>query len=486
MQPQEEKKSIAMDSIPCLNGKGEAIPRPTISFQDVIGHESAKKELFNIVQAIKNPQTFESLGIPFPRGYIINGPTGIGKTTLCKSLAHETNCTFIVTSLSELKSKSNPRKRKRIEKENGNEVEVVHGIEQVFAMARKHQPSILLFEEFDTMTRCRKDLDRDLVTELLTQLDGFVDRSRDQVIVIASTNEVNKMDKRLTRPGRFDNIIELILPDHAERLQLFRKKTERMRVSNAIDDSFLDYLASTTLYFTGAEIESICNDAGRLTIRNQSPFVSPDMFEEALEKHYLGFVRARNRTAQQDYQVAVHESGHACISLLQEALDKEKGFEITNKCIKLTIVPHDKVEGAAVTTRIHDEINRTKHSCENEIRQSLGGMVAEELVFGKKYTCCGSASDMHKVYHSLLRMSRSGLLDFYVCTGTDRIQDLKKDLNVHNYVESLKKEATHLLLDNKEVLVTLAKNLVEKRTLSRKEIENTVVAVSSHLKAIVL
>lgn len=494
-----EEKALATrlsvrSSFLCYNGKGEEIARPSVTFTDIVGHDFAKQEMLTLIDAIHNPERLKKLGAPFPRGFILTGRSGVGKTSLCRGLAHHCECPFLVVSLSDLlvpsiskqKNKekrnkqqpsldpsslcqpNNKRKKPGSSSSGSSSVTVVENLQSVFSLAKEKAPSIILFEEFDTLVASYKGV----TGELLTQLDGFLDRSEKQVMVIACVNKIKAVDERLTRAGRFDSVIDLGPPTHEERVTLFRQKSRLMLTRDALDDAFVAYLADATLNFTGAEIGAICDEAARLAFQSKADYVSKDMFENALDRQYLGVPKVKhNRTKLEDHQVAVHEAGHCLIALLIEKQDHKKLDGVSrsgaSRCFKVTIVPREHADGMTLMTRT--TLIHTRHSLENEIRQYFGGLEAERQVYGQDWIRCGSSSDLHKIHHCILLLARNGLVDFHK-THTGPVNELLKNQHVHYYMETLRKETAKMIEEHRSLLIVIADELAAKQSLSRHEL----------------
>ncbi len=251
----------------------EVIERPNVTYNDIGGLEKQIEEIREVVELpLTNPELFRAMGIEPPKGVLLYGPPGCGKTLLAKAVAHESKATFIRLIASELAQKF-----------IGEGARLVR---EVFALARKKAPSIVLIDEIDAIGAKRLDVgtsgEREIhrtLTQLLAELDGF--DPLDNVKVIATTNRIDILDPALLRPGRFDKVIEIPLPDLRGRYEIFKVHTRRMPLAEDVD---LYELARLSEGATGADIRAICTEAGLNAIRNKRKIVTMDDFIRALEK----------------------------------------------------------------------------------------------------------------------------------------------------------------------------------------------------------
>lgn len=261
----------------------EVIERPNVSFSDIGGLKEQIRELREVVELpLKNPDLFKEVGIEPPKGVLLYGPPGCGKTLLAKAVAHESGATFISIVGSEL-----------VQKFIGEGARIVR---EVFRLARKKAPAIVFIDEIDAIAAKRLDIgtsgEREVqrtLMQLLAEIDGF--KPLDQVKIIAATNRVDILDPAILRPGRFDRLIEVPLPDLEGRYEIFKVHTRRMKLSEGVD---LYYLAKMTEGATGAEIKAIVTEAGYNAIRDMRKYVTMDDFIKAIKK-VLGKKKIREK-----------------------------------------------------------------------------------------------------------------------------------------------------------------------------------------------
>ncbi len=251
----------------------EVIERPNVTYKDIGGLNKQIQEIREVVELpLKDPELFAELGIDPPKGVLLYGPPGCGKTLIAKAVAHEVNATFIKVVASEF-----------VNKFIGEGARIVR---EVFKLARKKAPAIIFIDEIDALAAKRLDLgtsgEREVqrtLMQLLAELDGF--DPLDNVKVIAATNRIDILDPAILRPGRFDRLIEIPLPNEKGRYEIFRIHTRRMKLHEDVD---LYYLAKITEGATGADIKAICTEAGFFAIRNKRRYVIMDDFLKAVEK----------------------------------------------------------------------------------------------------------------------------------------------------------------------------------------------------------
>jgi len=278
-------------------------------FKDVAGQDEAKLEITEFVDFLKKPQRFRELGAKIPRGALLHGPPGTGKTLLAKAAAGEAGVPFLYISGSDF-------------------VEMFVGVgasrvRDLFKKAKEHAPSIIFIDEIDAVGRKRENKvggsdERDnTLNQLLVEMDGF--GTETNVIVMGATNRKELLDPALTRPGRFDRIIEITLPDIEGRKQIFMIHLKPLKLSpERTMEEYAKRLATLTPGFSGADIANLCNEAAILAARRNKKFVTPQEFEDAAERVMAGLEKKKLVSDEEKKIVAIHESGHAVVSWFLE------------------------------------------------------------------------------------------------------------------------------------------------------------------------
>lgn len=345
------------------------------TFADVAGIDEVKGELDDVVDFLKNPDAYRRMGAKMPRGVLLTGPPGTGKTLLARAVAGEAGVPFFSASASEF-------------------IEMIVGVgasrvRELFAEARKMAPSIIFIDEIDTIGRMRgggasvggHDEREQTLNQILTEMDGF--SGSEGVIVIAATNRADILDPALTRPGRFDRLVNVSPPDREGREAILRIHTRDIPLAPGVD---LAQVARVTPGMTGAELANLANEAALLAVkRGQREVAQPDLME-ALEKVQLGAERPLVMPEEERRRTAYHESGHALLGMLQPGADPVR---------KVTIVPRGRALGVTLSTPEADRYSYTEEYLRGRIIGALGGMAAECVVYGVITT--GSENDLEQV-----------------------------------------------------------------------------------------
>lgn len=347
-----------------------------MKFSQVAGMESAKKEIVEFVDFLKNPKKYTDLGAKIPKGALLVGPPGTGKTLLAKATAGEAEVPFFSMSGSEF-------------------VEMFVGVgasrvRKLFEKARKNSPSIIFIDEIDAIGgsrsgQFRNDEKDNTLNQLLVEMDGF--GTDNNVIVLAATNFADSLDSALTRPGRFDRKIEILLPDIKEREEIFKIYLKKIVLNSekTIDD-YAKRLATLSPGFSGADISNLVNESAIISARNNKTSVDSESFEQASERVIAGLETKRPISTETKNTVAIHESGHAVVSWL---------LENSSPLVKITIIPRSK--GALGFNQFMND-DKNLHSKEyliDSICTLLGGRIAEEILIQKITT--GASDDLQKV-----------------------------------------------------------------------------------------
>jgi len=351
------------------------------SFTDVAGAENAKRDLSEIVDFLKFPDKYTKLGARIPKGVLLYGPPGCGKTLLARSVAGEAGVPFFSTSGSSM-------------------VEVFVGvaaarIRDMFSKAKEKSPCIIFIDEIDAIGKARSmsigsganDEQDQALNQLLTEMDGF--DVNHGVIVIAATNRPDILDEALTRPGRFDRRISVEYPDMKGRIDILNVHTKGIPLSSDVN---LKKLAKNTIGFSGADLRNLCNEAAIYAARTSSDTVSNENFDQSLEKLTMGELRTGMVISEQKREtIAYHEAGHTLLALIVSDFDSIR---------KVTITPRGNSGGATYFEPNEDRIDGgllSREYLQNKLIVSLGGRAAEEIVFGEMKVTTGASGDFEIV-----------------------------------------------------------------------------------------
>jgi len=422
-----------------------------VTWADVAGLDEAKEELQEIVDFLRNPEHFESLGARVPKGILFHGPPGTGKTLAAKAIANESGARFYAQSASAF-------------------VEMFAGlgaarIRKLFEEARRNAPSIVFIDELDAVGQARsghsfnREQDQTL-NQLLVELDGF--GAREQVVVMAASNRLQDLDPALLRPGRFDRQIFIQPPDLKGRRAILGV---HMRGKPLGEDVDVDSIARQTAGLTGADLANICNEAAISAGRKDRPALTQADFDYALERVVAGLQQRRVVTDKEKRILAYHEGGHALVSHL-----------VGNQPEKATIIARGTALGYVLHLPEEERYLETKEELLAWMVMALAGRAAEELVFGRVTN--GAANDLEKVTAIARAMvfewgmgesvtSRTMRADNYALSEeTKRLRDSEQArLTDHAY-----EEAQRLLSHHRVALDRIAAALLDRETLSRDEL----------------
>ena len=436
----------------------------TTTFKDVAGLEGAKEEIQEIVDFLKNPEKYTVLGGKIPKGALLVGQPGTGKTLLAKAVAGEAKVPFFSLSGSDF-------------------VEMFVGVgasrvRDLFKQAKEKSPAIIFIDEIDAIGRARgksnmtgsNDERENTLNQLLTEMDGF--GTNTNVIVLAATNRADVLDKALMRAGRFDRQIYVDLPDVRERKQIFAVHIAPLKTTKTLD---IDFLSKQTPGFSGADIANVCNEAALIAARKNKKAVGKQDFLDAVDR-IVGGLEKKNKiiTPGEKRTIAFHEAGHAMTSWL---------LEHAAPLVKVTIVPRGQSLGAAWYLPEERMIVRTEQMLD-EMCATLGGRAAEKVIFNKIST--GALSDLEKVSRQAKAMvtvyglnEELGNITYYDSSGQsdysfskpyseDTAQKIDKEIS--KLIEGQYDRAIKLVTDNKEKLTTLAERLLEKEVLFKDDL----------------
>ncbi|MFA5306382.1 MAG: ATP-dependent zinc metalloprotease FtsH [Candidatus Babeliales bacterium] len=439
-----------------------------VTFKDVAGNVEAKEDVRDIIEFLKSPERFERLGAKIPRGILLTGAPGNGKTLLAKAVAGEANCPFFSISGSDF-------------------VEVFVGVgasrvRDLFAQARRHSPCIVFIDEIDAVGRQRgiglgggNDEREQTLNQLLAEMDGF-STEKGAVIVLAASNRPDVLDKALLRPGRFDRIIEVPYPDLTSREEILKVHSRNVKLDSAVD---LSKLARGTAGFTGADLENLINEAALVASKSNENTVTMQSFEIARDKIILGSERKSLIITDKDKKMtAFHEAGHTLLNVL---------LPDTDPLHKVTIVPRGRALGASWSLPERDKYSQNNNEMKARIIMAFGGLLSEKIFFNTQTTgCANDIEKASKIARAMVRrygMSGLGPIDFeyteeHPYLGRD-LQNAKEfsehtaqciDEEVNKIIQGCYQQGEKLLLDNKDKLELLAKELVEKETLQASEV----------------
>ncbi len=434
------------------------------TFKDVAGLEGAKEEVQEIVDFLKNPTKYTKLGGKIPKGALLVGLPGTGKTLLAKAVAGEAKVPFFSLSGSDF-------------------VEMFVGVgasrvRDLFKQAKEKSPAIIFIDEIDAIGRARgksnmtggNDERENTLNQLLTEMDGF--GTNTNVIVIAATNRADVLDKALMRAGRFDRQIYVDLPDVRERKEIFQVHLKPIKISKGLDT---DFLAKQTPGFSGADIANVCNEAALIAARKLKKSVNKQDFLDAVDR-IVGGLEKKNKiiTESEKKTIAFHEAGHATVSWM---------LEHAAPLVKVTIVPRGKSLGAAWYLPEERQIVKPEQILD-EMCAALGGRAAEKVMFNNIST--GALSDLEKVTKQARSMvtvyglnDKIGNLTYYDSSGendygfTKPYSDVTAqviDKEISNIIETQYTRAIKLLKKHKSKLIELADFLLEKEVIFKEDL----------------
>jgi cell division protease FtsH len=427
-----------------------------VRWEDVAGVEESKDELREVVEFLRDPKRFRKLGARVPRGILLHGPPGTGKTLLAKAVANESKATFFAQSASSF-------------------VEMFAGlgaarIRRLFRQARKETPAIIFIDELDAVGATRgKDISGEkdqTLNQLLVELDGF--STTDEIVVIAASNLLDKLDPALLRPGRFDRQIFVAPPDLKGRRAILDVHTRDKPLAEKVD---LDIVARQTSGLTGADLANLCNEAAIFAGREHRAELLTRDFQAALERVIAGVQSRRVITEHEKRVVAYHEAGHALCSELLPSVEKVH---------RISIIPRGKALGYTLNLPEEDRYLKTKEELLDYLVVLLGGRVTEQLVFGSVTT--GASDDLRKVHEisrSMITMYGMGTElaskqlpadDYSMSDHTRRMVDEEQQ-----YLTDLAhRRAAKLVAENRTLLEAFAYTLLENEVLEREDIERLV------------
>jgi cell division protease FtsH len=437
----------------------------TVTFKDVAGIDEAKAELTEVVDFLKNPGRYHKLGGRIPRGVLLSGRPGTGKTLLARAVAGEAGVPFFASSASEF-------------------VEAIVGIgasrvRDLFKQAREAQPAIIFIDELDAIGRARSgggvfsggnDEREQTLNQILTEMDGF--ETTDAVIVLGATNRQEVLDPALLRPGRFDRRVTVNPPDKDGRRKILQVHTRSLPLAPDVD---LDSLAAATAGMVGADLANLANEAALMAARRNHDRVAQADFTDALEKIVLGAPRGMVLSEPERRRTAYHESGHALVGMLTPGADPVR---------KVSIIPRTMSLGVTLSAPDEERTNLDEPYLHTRIKVALGGRGAEEVVYGT--ISAGAESDIQQLTAIARQMvGRWGMSKAVgpvavlpsesqgpLLPGASEVSESTQELidaEVRRIVEAAHDDVVRLLTDHRDKLENLTSRLLARETLDEDE-----------------
>jgi cell division protease FtsH len=436
--------------------------RPNTTFGDVAGAKEAKEEIKEIVDFLKNPKQFFEMGARIPRGVMLVGAPGTGKTLLARAVAGEAKVPFFHTSGPEFE-----------------EMLVGAGaarVRDLFKRAKALAPSIIFIDEIDAVAR-RRGMDyksshsEQTLNQILVEMDGF--EKRDAVIVIAATNRPDVLDPAIMRPGRFDRNVQLSLPDNTERLEILGVHAKNKKFAKEVN---MGTIAANTVGFSGADLENLLNEAAILAVRAKRKEILQDDMREATLKVSMGPRRSgMMMTAEFLKETAIHEAGHAVVGAYMKEADPVKS---------ITIIPRGQSLGVTTMYSETETRNMTKGGILASIAVFAAGRVAEEVVYGEEKVSTGAASDIEystKLAQLMVKhvgMSDAGFIlfekdeDFDILSNKSKYSEetaQKLDSEIKRIVDAQYQVATTIIKKQRKLLEAIAAELLKKETVNEED-----------------
>ncbi|MDD4409601.1 MAG: ATP-dependent zinc metalloprotease FtsH [Candidatus Pacebacteria bacterium] len=449
----------------------EGQPKEKVTFKDVAGLKEEKEELEEVVDFLKNPQKYLKMGARIPKGVLLVGPAGCGKTLLARAVAGESDVPFFSVAGSSF-------------------VEMFVGVgsgrvRSLFAAAKKHQPCLIFIDELDSIGKVRgpaitggHEEREQTLNQLLTEMDGF--EQNDKIIILAATNRSDVLDPALLRPGRFDRKVVINLPDIKERMDILKIHSQGKPIDK--EANFRE-VAERTPGFSGADLANVVNEAAILAARNGQKTVSQHDLLVSIEKVLLGPERRSHVLSDKEKKItAYHEAGHALVSALIPNAEPVR---------KISIISRGMAAGYTLKVPKEERYFRTKKDLEADISVALGGYCVERLIFGDMST--GASDDLNRasrIARAIVKnygMSSLGPIvfgerDVEIYLGKEYEETRNYSENVANLIDKevekiirkAEAEAEDLIKHNKKLIERIVDVLMEKETIEREEFEKII------------
>ncbi len=449
----------------------EGHPKEKITFKDVAGLREAKEELVEIVDFLKNPKKYLEMGAKIPKGALLVGPAGCGKTLLARAVAGESNVPFISIAGSSL-------------------VEMFVGVgasrvRDLFETAKKHQPSLIFIDELDAIGKVRgpaitggHEEREQTLNQMLTEMDGF--EPNDKIVILAATNRPDVLDPALLRPGRFDRKIVLDLPDINEREEILKIHCRGKPLAGDIN---MREVAERTPGFSGADLANVVNEAALLAARHNKHQVFQQEFLDSIEKVLLGPERKSHILSKKEKEIAAfHEAGHALVASFSKGVEPVR---------KISIVARGLAAGYTLKVPTEDRKMRTRSEFLSDLATLLGGYTAEKIKYGEMTT--GASSDLDQASRLARKLvkeygmsslgpttfgEREELAFINADFGESRNYSEKVagriDEEVAKFIANAEDQAKKILSKKKTMLDKVARTLIEKETIEKEEFEKLI------------
>lgn len=459
----DNRKKAKVATVAIGNGATgyEEVSKPSVTFADVAALDEEKEELRDVVEFLKHPEIFTKLGATIPKGVLLEGKPGTGKTLLAKAVAGEAGVSFVAMSGSEF-----------INKYVGVGAD---NIRKLFSEAREKAPAIIFIDEIDAFGSKRSgdssggDSERNqTIDQFLTELDGF--KGRDDIFILAATNRADVLDPALTRPGRFDRTIHINLPDVRGREAILKVHSRNKPLMDNVD---LLQVAKNTSGFSGAELENLMNEAAITAAKKNSEAISKEDIERALKKLVCGIEKNSHIISEKEKKItANHEAGHVVVSLLSESEARIR---------EVSIVPHGAMGGYTWHDVAEDSSYKSRKEFLDKLTVLMAGRAAERIVIGDISTGASNdikvATEIAKNMISVYGMDEEvGPISIegadtgeFNLLGDDTLNSIGN--KIVELVKQAEKNATDIITANRKLLDELVRLLLEKETVTGEEVE---------------